>query len=952
MSLPLSRELGSLLAQARDISRKTGHPLSSAHVLLAMFTVPNGAAVFLKDREITVDKLLTALTEYPEEPAEILQRVHERGQRIAQGSGAEEFSSLHLLAAIVREKLSLAYRLLDECGGNIGAIRASVMSYATASRPLPRRFQFTDEGAELPQDDHHDDPIFHDEHAPSPIGFHPLLEVRTARSRVVPPASVAEPAPVVTPPVQGRPVEASLSPVVEEEPRRPVAEARRGKVERTPESLDPEAADEARRTARRLAEELFAKRKQAERLAREREEQRRRQVEPPDRAGEPNVSGSADEDPGQASHVQARREPEETAPIASEPEMSSPIDQEIGSESSQVELEPDPDLSERYQLDPKEYPNLVKFGRNLTEEAALGHIDPVVGRDAEIGQLIDILGKRRSNNPLLVGEPGVGKTAIVEGLACKFVRMARKGDRLGQRAIIELEMGRLLSGTHLRGSFSERLISIKDEVRRAGGQVIIFLDEVHGWIAAGGGGDGGDAASELKTALARGQFPCIGATTHDEFRKFIESDPAFERRFQAVQVDEPDPETAMTIIRGVRRHYERHHGVRYSTEAIEASVKLSARYIHDRQLPDKAIGVLDWAGSRAARTGLTLVERDDVARVVAEMAGIPVDRLTQHDRERFLRMESVLADGIVGHEEIIAVISDVIRRNYAGFRSSRPIGSLLFLGPTGVGKTEMVKVLADFLFHDRDAIVRMDMSEFMEAHSVSRLIGAPPGYVGFDQGGQLTEPIRRRPYQVVLLDEVEKAHPDVLNLLLQLFDEGRLTDGRGRAVDFSNALVIMTSNLGAEVFRDQQARPARGIGFAGVDASAVVDQGRKDLADKVLASARQHFTPELWNRIDERVVFLPLERAQVARIARLQLIDSSRRLSGEGEIRLDVDDAVIEFLIERGGFDPLLGARPMRQTIQRLIEGEVARLILHGDARRGMTVKVRVVDGALSFTTA
>ncbi|MFU8804985.1 MAG: AAA family ATPase, partial [Bradymonadaceae bacterium] len=810
MSLPLSCELGSLLAQARDISHKTNQALSSAHVLLAMFTVPNSAAVFLKDREITVDKLLTALTEYPEEPSEILQRIHERGRRIADGSGAEEFSSLHLLAALVREKPSLAFRLLEECGGNIGAIRASVMSYATASRPLPRRFQVGDEADEVGVEESASQMRFQDEHAPSPIAFHPLLGVRSPRSSRQPATSTAR---TVEEP---RPVSNGVQKRAE----------RAEKIEKKPADtpMSPEAIEEARQTARRLAENLFQRRKEAEQAARKREQEQR--------ASKKAIL----EKP--VPRAEAPKTPEEDFAL---PPIEEPIE-ELGAAPSHIEYEPDPDLAGRYVLDKDEYPNLVKFGRNLTAEAALGKIDAVIGRDGEISQLIDILGKRRSNNPLLVGEPGVGKTAIVEGLACEFVKMAQQGSHLGQRVIIELEMGRLLSGTHLRGSFSERLIGLKDEVKQAGGQVIIFLDEVHSWISSGSGGDGGDAAGELKTALARGEFPCIGATTHDEFRKFIESDAAFERRFQCVTVDEPDEETAHLILRGVRRHYERHHGVRYDVEAVEAAVRFSARYIHDRQLPDKAIGVLDWAGSRAARTGQREVGREDIARVVAEMAGIPADRLTQHDRERFLKMESILAQGIVGHEEIIGATCDVIRRNYAGFRSTRPIGSLLFLGPTGVGKTEMVKVLADFLFHDRDAIVRMDMSEFMEAHSVSRLIGAPPGYVGYDQGGQLTEALRRRPYQVVLLDEIEKAHPDILNLLLQLFDEGRLTDGRGRHVDFSNALVIMTSNLGSDAFDDSAQRAWRGIGFAGQGAAGNEDEGRLALAEKVRVAARSHFT--------------------------------------------------------------------------------------------------------------
>jgi ATP-dependent Clp protease ATP-binding subunit ClpC len=612
------------------------------------------------------------------------------------------------------------------------------------------------------------------------------------------------------------------------------------------------------------------------------------------------------------------------------------------------------ELARRYQLDEDEYPILAKLGRNLTAEAAMLTIDRVVGRDAEINQLLDILGKRRGNNPMLVGDPGVGKTAIVEGLAHSFVDMARQGNRLGQRAIVELELGRVLSGTHLRGSFSERLIAIKDEVRRAEGKIIVFLDEIHTWLGAGASGDGGDAAGELKTALARGQFPCVGATTQDEFKKFVEGDPAFERRFQLVHVEEPDIETAITISRGIREHYERYHAVTYGEGAIEAAVRLSHRYIHERRLPDKAISVLDLAGSRAARRGADCVAREDIAHIVAEMAGLPPDRLTQADRSRFLEIERHLGQAIIGHKHVIEAVAEVLRRNYAGFRSKRPIGSLLFLGPTGVGKTELVKALADFLFHDRDAIVRLDMSEFMEAHAVSRMIGAPPGYVGHDHGGQLTEAVRRRPYQVVLLDEIEKAHPDILNLLLQVLDEGRLTDGRGRVVDFSNTLIVMTSNLGSRVFdeagEDQQ-RGRIGFGGGGNDPSRA-DSARQQLIDRALRTAQDHFTLELWNRIEERLVFMPLSREEVARVAQLQLRDTARRLAEETGVKLELGPNLVEHLIARGGWDPRLGARPMRQTIQRLIESQLARHLLSGDVKRGDTIIISTHNDEITFTPA
>jgi ATP-dependent Clp protease ATP-binding subunit ClpC len=966
MSLPLSRELGDVIDEANDIADRVEQTLSSAHLLLALFTVPNRAAVFLEDRNVTVDKLLEKLSGASDEAPAILDRIYQRGERIASGSRAEAMSSLHLLAALVRESSSHAVELLKDAGINVSAIRASVMSYATGSTPLPRRFRtLSTTAATTTRPAVSKKKQRRSEDAPSPIGFHPSLGIADPSRRK---AAIERNIVETTEPVaeQAGPEDSGSWRPPTDEPPRP-RQARRLKPRRTKRSkgetsrkkpsnnrtsknqpskkapaakgadtssdeIDEaskttppsagEAIEDARQTAQNLAARLFKKKDNA----------LDKQLSEEESAEDSEASEAVDE----ANSDELPEVPEADDP-ASLAEESSTVDKVRVDDP----LEPDEGLAQSYDLDPEQYPNLVKFGRNLTAQAARGQIDRVVGRDREILQLIDILGKRRSNNPVLVGEAGVGKTAIVEGLSREFVKLANAGNRLGKRAIIELELGRILSGTHLRGSFSERLLGIKDEVEQAGGDVIVFLDELHSWMTAGAGGDGTDAAGELKTALARGRFPCIGATTNDEFRQFVESDPAFERRFGMVFVEEPDVATARHIAGGIRGHYEKHHEVRYADEALDAAVRLSHRYIYQRRLPDKAIGVLDLAGSRAARTGQKQVDRTLVAEIVAEMAGIPVERLTQTDRERFLNMESYLADGIVGHRHIVQSISDVIRRNYAGFRGRRPIGSLLFLGPTGVGKTEMVKVLADFLFHDRDAVVRLDMSEFMEAHSVSRMVGAPPGYVGYEQGGQLTEAVRRRPYQIVLLDEIEKAHPDVLNILLQLFDEGQLTDGRSRTVDFSNTVIVMTSNLGADVFSEQAKRTSRGrIGFGKSDRHD--EANRLETTDKVRDAAQKHFTPELWNRIDEKLVFMQLTRKEVAGIARLQLEDSRERLHEESGIDLEFDDGVIAHLIDNGGFNPELGARPMRQTIQRLVEGAVARLILSGEVSRGDTMRVEI----------
>lgn len=932
MSITRSQELISIYSQARDIARSTGKTFNSGHLLLALFTSPNEAAIVLKDRRITIDVLLEGISGFVEESGEILEKIELRSKRIAAGSNAPSINSLHLLAALIRERKGFAYKLIEDSGESLQTIRTAVMSYATGSRKIPQKRKALGQAQEesvyvtVSRD-------LNEESAPSAIGIHPSLSPRSGRVESMVVSEII----VESNPTQVKSqVSESMSGVLRRRPesllsngdsdetipsflqKREDIPAEKGLCDGPTEEtqVKEHALKEAKSTARKLAESLFQKRNEMLKKVEEKSEE-----------GESKGDGFrvAKGVPLSKLPTEAPLSPARAATVRpAEPKGAG--------------------LAAAYRLDPEIYPTLCKFGRNVTEEAALGLIDPVIGRSKEINQLIDIIGKRRSNNPILLGEAGVGKTAIVEGLSREFVRLANDGKKLGKRAIIELEIGRLIGGTHLRGAFSERLHQLKDEVKHAGGDVIVFLDEIHTWMNAGGGGDGSDASNTLKTGLARGEFPCIGATTIDEFKKFVEADPAFERRFDMVLVEEPDVETATEIVAGIRTHYEEHHGISITDDALESAVRLSQRFIHERRLPDKAIGVLDLAGSRAARTGLDTVGREEVAKIVAELAGIPPERLTQSDRERFLNMEGLIEKDVIGHESVVSRLSEVIRRNYAGFRSNRPIGSFLFLGPTGVGKTELVKVLSDFLFHDRDAMVRFDMSEFMESHSVSRLIGAPPGYVGFESGGQLTEAIRRRPYQVILFDEIEKAHPDILNLLLQLFDEGKLTDGRGRKVDFSNTCIIMTSNLGSAVFKDDQGAK---IGFGSASQNR-----EKDTEEQVLDVAKNHFSPELWNRIDERLVFHPLTKAEVAKIAVLQISQTTQQLKEENDVTLIFSDAVIQHLVENGGFDPELGARPMRQTIQRTIEGAIASMLLSGEATRGDHIYIDVDDDdALRFVS-
>ena len=598
-----------------------------------------------------------------------------------------------------------------------------------------------------------------------------------------------------------------------------------------------------------------------------------------------------------------------------------------------------------FALHPSKYPVLSQFGRNLLREAKSGKLDPVIGRDHEINQLVDILHKRRSNNPVLVGEAGVGKTAIIEGLAFRMARHEAPPG-LENHTIIALDYGAALCGTQLRGAVQERINAIKKEIRQSNGLIILFLDEIHTWLAPANGDTNSDAAVELKQALSRGELMCIGASTPSELRRAFNADPAFERRFDMIEVKAPSVKTSIQIIQnGIIHQYAEHHGLQYSEEAIVSAVRLSDRYIQDRALPDKALSVLDRAGSLCVRSGEDTVKLTHIAQVISLLTEVPVERLCLTEKQKLMQMEQILSERLIGHETNIARMAQVIRRNQAGFGAQRPIGSFLFLGPTGVGKTEAAKVLAEFLFGSRKNIVRFDMSEFMEQHSVAKLIGAPAGYVGFDDGGLLTEALRKHPYQIVLFDEIEKAHPDVMNILLQILDEGRLTDAKGRHADFSNAVIILTSNIGARELLDAA---RKGIGFSGRPG----DVSEEDAERIMLKAAQARFTPELYNRIEEKLVFHALTRPQIEQIARLLLHDSRKRLLEEKHIDLHIHEAsIIPYLIEQGGFDPMYGARPMRQKIQSLVESRIAEWILSHDIYP-QALDVDLIDDIVTVTKA
>ncbi len=696
---------------------------------------------------------------------------------------------------------------------------------------------------------------------------------------------------------------------------------------------------------------------------------------------------------------------------------------------------------------------LEKYTLDLTERARQGKIDPVIGRDEEIRRVIQILSRRTKNNPVLIGEPGVGKTAIVEGLANRIVA-GDVPEGLKRRRLLALDVGSLLAGTKYRGEFEERMKAILKEISAAAGEVVLFIDELHTIVGAGAAEGAADAANLLKPALARGELHCVGATTLDEYRKHVEKDAALERRFQPVFVGEPTPEDAVAILRGLKERYEVHHGVRVTDAAIVAAVRLSARYLPDRRLPDKAIDLVDEAASRlrmeiesvpqeldivqraaarlemeriqlvkeadpatkarlkalekeladqkeqqqrlttrwqaeradlqavrkvkeeleAARERRQLLERrgelteaarlryevvpslekqlaqaqarldaqggqrllkeevgvEEIAEVVGMWTGIPVAKMLETENQKLLQMEVRLGARVVGQDEAVAAVADAVRRSRAGLtEGSRPVGSFLFVGPTGVGKTELARALAAFLFDDEKAMVRIDMSEYMEKHAVSRLIGAPPGYVGFEEGGQLTEAVRRRPYAVILLDEVEKAHPEVFNVLLQLLDDGRLTDGQGRTVDFTNAVVIMTSNLGSQALAEE--------GLSEDEAKARVNE-----------ALRAHFRPEFLNRIDDVIVFHRLGREHIRRIVDLQLARLGKLLEAK-ELKLVVTDKAKDRLAAEG-YDPVYGARPLKRLIQSAVQNEIARKLLSGDVKPGSTVRVDFAEGAFTVT--
>lgn len=643
-------------------------------------------------------------------------------------------------------------------------------------------------------------------------------------------------------------------------------------------------------------------------------------------------------------------------------------------------------------------PAIDAYGRNLNKLAREGKLDPVIGRKNEIERVIQVLSRRTKNNPVLLGEAGIGKTAIVEGLA-QLIVAGDVPELLREKTIVVLDLAMMIAGTKYRGQFEERIKAVMEELKR-NGRIILFIDEIHTLVGAGAAEGAIDAANILKPALARGEIQCIGATTLDEYRKNIEKDAALERRFQTIMVLPPSIEETVLILKGLRDKYEAHHRVKYSDESLEAAAKLSERYISGRFLPDKAVDIIDEAGASARLKAMVIpddikkmedeienfrkekesyikrqdfekaasmrdqerdvrekmekrrtqwmsgrddtsltITPDDIARIVSQWTGVPLIRLEEKESERLLKMEQFLDKEVIGQEEPINAIARAVRRSRAGIKNPRrPIGSFIFLGPTGVGKTLLARELSEFMFGDASSLIQIDMSEYMDKYNVSRLVGAPPGYVGYEEGGQLTEKVRRRPYAVVLLDEIEKAHSDVFNILLQVLEEGRLTDSLGRTVDFRNTIIIMTSNIGAETVRKQSS-----LGFA----TRTEEDTYEKMKEKLLNEVKRHFKPEFLNRIDDIIVFKSLTKEHLYKIIQLEIEEVSKRLK-EKNITLEITQEAIDFLIEKG-FDPVFGARPLKRTIQRFLEDPLSEALIAGTFKDGCGIAVRRDNDKLAF---
>ncbi len=858
------------LAESQAGARK--ERVTSAHLLAAIALRQGPAAELLFERGLTGERLLRAARSSTDEIEHPLRRSLQTAREVANHMGAREPSATHLLVALLGERKGAAHKALEQCGIEVARLRIAAMNVGLG---LVGRRRIVTRKSEL--------------------------EVRSLgeRSRGV---AISLFPPLAKPATQ----QGTQAELPSGEPFKPAA------FKGGPPKLSSSAPAQAEPpTALQLEPELLGVQPSKVDAA---------TLEPKPRGDRPDQPGP--DQPQASAAGSARARVDATVLPGGNKRGKARANARVAKTSKST--------GSRFALDPKRQPALSTLGKNLTLAAERGELDPVVGREAEVQQVLDILAKRQGNNPCLVGPAGVGKTSVARALAQHVVDSAEQDGTahgLDQRIVVEIPVGELFAGTGVRGALAQRLAQLKKEVQDAAGGVVVFFDEVHQLFV-------GDAAEEiagdLKLALARGELPCIGATTHEEYRRSIGGDLALARRFSLVEVEEPSREDAFLVLESLARNLELHHHVTYSEEALALTVAWSIRYLPAQMLPDKAVSIVDLAGARVRRRGGTQVDPEIIAEIVSELADVPMERLLETDRERMLKLEQLLAERVVGHHSQIKRIARILRRNTAGLGGKRPIGTFLLLGPTGVGKTETAKAIAEVLFYSDKAMTRLDMSEYSEAHAVARIIGAPPGYIGHDAGGQLTEAVRRRPYQVVLLDEIEKAHPEVLETFLQVLDEGRLTDSKGRTVDFTNTVILVTSNLGAAA---SQAGPKRRVGFGATDIAGSELSDAQELA--VIQAARAALAPELYNRFDEVLAFRPLTRADVSEIARRLLESLSTRLLAEQGFALQFEDDAVEGLLDSGGFEPSLGARPMKRAIARLIEAPLAELLLSGELCAG-----------------
>jgi ATP-dependent Clp protease ATP-binding subunit ClpC len=872
--------------QADIVARATGRSTGSVHYLVAMFVVECQARDLLAETGIDDKAVLDTFERMVEreDAPDALSEVNRQSARLAESVGLTETTSTVLLASLLRVRGALACRVLERAGVNVPGLRAKVIGQVTLDQDRGLTGQ---RAAVRPPEPRQGEPRPLDGRATEP---------RPGDHRLGP---------------QGIPT--GQMPRVEPGPKLPVRTQPPGNNPLPLPNLSGSGLGHA--------------------------------APHPATPGHPGPIQQGNT-PGPANQAPMPHANPAPAPAAGAHGPQNPAQHAATPPPQRAVLAADAAGTQAvFRLDSGEYPTLCEVGRNLTEAALRGEIDPIIGRDGIIDAVIDILLMRHANNPCLIGEAGVGKTAVAEGLALKLAGNMQQYGRLGAAVVIEIPVSALVAGTALRGAFSERMRKLRDEVAKADGQAIVFIDEIHTLMGAGTGDGPLDAANDLKSALSRGRFPLIGATTRAEYKRHIESDPAMDRRFQVVEVPEPSAAEAVLILAGISAIYGKHHAVAYHHDALVSAVHLAKRFITDRCLPDKAIAVIDRAGAQAHRAGRDQVQVDDVARAVHVLTGVPMERLLADERGRIRDLAADLKARIVGHDLALDKVAKRVQRNYAGFSGERPLASFLFAGAPGVGKSETARALAEALFVSGDALVRFDMSEYAEAHTVSRLLGSPPGYVGHGQAGLLAQALQKRPYRVLLFDEVDRAAQEVQALLLQLLDAGRVTDNQGHVVDVRNCILVLTTNLGAEILTAGRRRP---IGFGASELPAALEArdevGRAALEQAVLERARTTIAPELWSRIDESLVFHPLDLASARLVALRTIRLGAERLYEARLIRYDVDDAVVDLVLE-GGLDPALGVRPLRSKIESLVESFVTDCILDGLLKPGAEVRLSVRDG-------